>query len=148
MTVNIYIYQTIKGPGTRAGSYTYILEADVNGKVATLTSTDTLEPMTEKKAELTVILKALKRLVKDCDVMIVGCSAYLITAINQWLDNWENSNWKNAKGKEIANKEEWQELLKYIRKYKIIFVKECQHEYLYWIKSETDKQELKRKDGI
>ena len=116
MTVNIYIYQTIKGPGTRAGSYTYILEADVNGKVATLTSTDTLEPMTEKKAELTVILKALKRLVKDCDVMIVGCSAYLITAINQWLDNWENSNWKNAKGKDIANKEEWQELLKYIRK--------------------------------
>lgn len=148
MTVNIYIHQTIKGPGTRAGSYTYVLEADVNGKVATLTHTDILEPMTEKKAELIVILKALKRLVKQCDVMIIGCSLYLVTAVDQWLDNWLLHDWKNAKGREIANKEEWQELLKYIRKYRITFVEECQHEYLYWMKSETEKAERKRKDGI
>lgn len=148
MKVNIYIYQTIKGPGTRAGSYTYILEADVNGKIATLTNTDVLEPMTEKKAELTVILKALKRLVKECDVLVVGVSPYTIQATNDWIDKWIENDWKNAKGKDIANKEEWQELLEYIRKYNICFCGECQHEYLYWIKRETEKMENKRKDGI
>ena len=148
MKVNIYIYQTIKGPGTRAGSYTYILEADMNGKIATLTSTDTLEPMTEKAAELTVILKALSRICKECEIQIVGCSPYMVQATSEWINNWIENDWKNAKGKEIANKEQWQNLLEYMRKYSITFTKECQHEYLNWIKSETEKTEHKRKNGI
>ena len=43
MQVNIYTYQTIKGPGTKAGTCTYILETEVKGKVATLTKTESLE---------------------------------------------------------------------------------------------------------
>lgn len=147
MTVNIYMYQTIRGPGKKAGSYTYILEAIVNSKPATLTVTDTLEPMSENKAELTILLKALKRLRKECDVVIFGASNYITAGINEWLEEWEAASWKNKKGKEIANIEEWKEMLIFKRQYKI--TTSCEkNAYSQWIEEETMKKERQRKNAV
>ena len=89
MQVNIYTYQTIKGPGTKAGTCTYILETEVKGKLVTLTKSESLEPMSENKAELTVMLKALKRLRKECEVTIYGESNYIKQGAESWLDRWQ-----------------------------------------------------------
>lgn len=146
MTVNIYMYQTIKGPGKKEGSFTYILETIINGKSATLTLTDTLEAMSENKAELTILLKALKRLRKECDVVIYGASNYIISGINEWLEEWEQSSWKNKKGKDIANMEEWKEVRAFMKEYKI--TTSCdKNSYSQWIEEETMKKERQRKNG-
>lgn len=145
MTVNIYMYQTIRGPGKKAGSYTFILETIIKGKPATLTVTDTLEPMSENKAELTILLKALKRLRKECDVVVYGASNYIITGLNEWLESWEASGWKNKKGKDIANMDEWKEVRDFMKKIKI--TTSCEkHSYSRWIEEETLKKERQRKN--
>lgn len=146
MTVNIYMYQTIRGPGKKAGSYTYILEAVVKNKPATLTVTDTLEPMSENKAELTILLKALKRLRKQCDVVVFGASNYIIAGINEWLEEWEAADWKNKKGKDIANLDEWKEVRDFMKAYRITTSSD-KHSYSQWIEEETQKKERQRKDG-
>lgn len=146
MTVNIYIYQTIRGPGKKEGSYTYILETIINNKPATLTVTDTLEAMSENKAELTILLKALKRLRKECDLIIYGASNYLAAGLAEWLGEWEQSGWKNKKGKDIANMEEWKEVREYTKQYRITTSNE-KHSYSQWIEEETLKKERQRKNG-
>lgn len=145
MIVNIYLYQTIKGPGTKAGYYTYILETYIKGKAATLTVTDKLEPMSENKAELTILLKALKRLRKQCDVVIYGLNNYTVSGINEWAETWLAAGWKNKKGKDIANKEEWQEVMEYLVKYNIATSSE-ENSYSRWMVEQTEKE--REKDGI
>lgn len=139
--VNIYIYQTIKGPARKAGAYAYVLETEINGKTATLTKIDKLEAMTENKAELTVILESLKRLRKECLVTIIGAKGYIIQG-NELLERWKEAGWKNAKGKEIANKDEWQQFLEYKEKYCIEVVGESTHEYLQWMERETERKTM------
>lgn len=144
MLVNIYIYQTIRGPGKKAGAYTYILETEINNKTATLTDTGLLEPMTENKAELKTLLKALKRLRGESDLVIFTESQYIKIAIDEWIDKWIHDNWKNAKGKEIANIEEWQQVKAYKDKHKmqIVHCKDMGYSNTYkkWMIAEADKR--------
>lgn len=145
MTVNIYMYHTIHSPGTKAGSFTYILETEINGKVATLTKTDILEPMTENRAELTVLLKALKRLRKECDVLVYGAGTYIKTGCEEWIDKWISAGWKNAKGKDVANMEEWQQFQEFRERYNITICPDTKHSYSEWMQTTTDKKEKERK---
>lgn len=140
MVVNVYIYQTIKGPAKKKGAYTYILETEKDGKTITLTDTNILEEMTEKKAELTVLLKALQRLRKECEVNVIGASIHIKTGFETWLDKWIKADWKNAKGKEVANMTEWQQLAGFREKYKITVTEMQEHSYKNWMISETEKK--------
>lgn len=147
MTVNIYMYQTVKGPGKKAGSYTFVLETMLKGKAATLTVTDTFEQMSENKAELTVLLKALSRIHKECDVIIYTESNYILQGLNEWLESWEASSWKNKKGKEVANKEEWQQVKEFMRKHNVM-TSNMGNAYSQWMYEQTQKKERERKNVI
>lgn len=138
--VNIYIFQSIKGPGTKPGAYTYILETDKDGNIVTLTDSGKLEPMTEKKAELVVLLKALKRLRKKCEVHVFGVSMAMKIGFEVWIDRWIEAEWKNAKGKEVANKEEWQQLLEFKNTYEITLSEFSGHSYMNWMQQEARKK--------
>lgn len=140
--VIIYTYQSIKGPKSRNGAYTYILETETANKLkATLTSTELFEePMSENKAELVTLLKALKRLIAECDLVIIAESEYIKQGIENWCDNWKANNWLNAKGKEIANAEEWKEVSDYLDKRKVIVLTNQQHEYKHWLETQTNKK--------
>lgn len=140
MSINIYIYQSIRGPGKKNGAYTYILETEFKGKPLTLTKIGTLEEMSENKAELVTLLKALKRLRKECDLNIFTSSNHIKTGIEEWLDKWANASWKNAKGKEIANIEEWQRIKAYKDKYTIKVIAEKNHSFRNWMIAETEKK--------
>lgn len=143
MLVRVYTYQSIKGPGTKAGAYTYVLECEINHHIATLTKTGKLEPMSENMAELTVILESLGRITKDCEVIILCESTYIETGVNKWLEGWKKNSWRTAKGNEVANATLWQQFSEYIDKYNIQVFTHQQHEYKNWILNETEK-ELKK----
>lgn len=139
MIVKIYIYHTIRSPRSTYGAYSYILETEINKKIATLTKIGILEDTKFNKAELDVCLGALKRLTKVCDVVLVGVSNYIINGLNEWLPKWVENEFKNAKGEEVANAKEWQQFWEYTKVHHITAVGECNHEYLYWMKQETEK---------
>lgn len=147
MIVNIYLYQTIRGPGKKEGAYSYVLESVIHGEPHTKDETGILEPMSENKAELTVLLKALNRLNDKCDVaMIYGISTPVKTGLEEWLDKWIKADWKNARGKEIANISEWQQLLQFKNKYEIRVSDQKTHSYENWMRAKIEKQEQEIKN--
>lgn len=74
--------------------------------------------------ELTAILEALKVLKTECEVELYSDSAYSVNAFNQgWIYNWIKKGWKTADGKEVKNKEIWQEIYRLTKKHKVNFNK-------------------------
>jgi hypothetical protein len=65
--VSLYTYTTVKGPGRKGGSYTYILECMTERGPATLTVQGELEGVTENKAQLRMLREALERLRRPCE---------------------------------------------------------------------------------
>lgn len=151
MIVNIYTHQTIRSPSKKKGAFAYVLETEIKGKTATLSDIGLIESASVNKAELTILLKALKRLCSECDLTIYTESLYVMSGIETNLDSWEKNGWKTAKGEEIANIEEWQQINEYRKKYNMqVFYcgkpKECirtvTHSYQEWMERETKKKEL------
>ena len=74
--------------------------------------------------ELTAILEALKALKTKCEVDLYSDSAYSVNAFNEgWIYNWIKKGWKTADGKEVKNKEIWQEIYDLTKKHKVTFNK-------------------------
>ena len=74
--------------------------------------------------ELTAIYQALKALKTECEVELYSDSSYCVNAFNQgWIYNWIKKGWKTADGKEVKNKEIWQEVYELTKKYKVTFNK-------------------------
>lgn len=66
---------------------------------------------TNNQMEMTAILEAL-RSIHDVpgEVVIYTDSTYVIRGITQWVFGWMRRGWKTAEGKDVLNKELWQEL--------------------------------------
>ena len=74
--------------------------------------------------ELTAIIEGLKALKQECEVELYSDSAYSVNAFNQgWIYNWIKKGWTTADGKEVKNKELWQELYSLTKKHKVTFIK-------------------------
>lgn len=74
--------------------------------------------------ELTAVVEGLKMLKYPCEVELYSDSAYIVNSFNQgWIYNWKKKNWKTADGKEVKNKEIWQELYELAKTHKVTFNK-------------------------
>ena len=74
--------------------------------------------------EMTAVIEALKLLKFECEVTIYSDSAYVVNSFAQgWIYNWMKKNWKTADGKDVKNKELWQELYLLTKKHKVTFEK-------------------------
>lgn len=79
---------------------------------------------TNNKMELTAIIEGLKALNQECEVEVYSDSAYSVNGFNQgWIYNWIKKGWKNADGRDVKNKELWQELYSLAKKHKVTFIK-------------------------
>lgn len=109
--VNIYTMTDVKGPRRRDGIYAYLLEVPTDKGPATCQVFKEIKDATENRAELTAVVEALKRLNQSCDLDIYTDSEHIATAINNnWLVKWQDNGWMNAKGREISNRDLWQEM--------------------------------------
>lgn len=143
--VNIYTYTNRKGPGKKNAAFTYILETETSKGPATLSKTEYLELATENQTELKAITSAVKRLKKPCLINIYTDSFYVAAGYEQKrLEKWIENDWKNAKGKPVANMEEWQEMAKILGIHQFQFFVGLKHSYYSWMKSETEKREKER----
>ncbi len=66
---------------------------------------------TNNRMELRAAIEGLKALKKKCHVTVYSDSQYVVKGMNEWMRNWQKSGFKNARNKEIANADLWQDLL-------------------------------------
>lgn len=137
--VNVYVYTTVKGPRRHSGAYTYVLEVDTSKGPATKSHKERLENVTEHQADLLSLAAALKRIYKQCHLVIYTDSVYLASGIEKWLDGWQKNDWKSAKGKKVANAEEWKELAILLNEHEYELCVRQKHSYYEWMVSEAEK---------
>lgn len=149
--VNIYTMTDIKGPRRRDGYYLYEVELlTPKGPATRGIYPKEIKDATENRAELTALVEALKRLNQSCELDIYTDSAHIASALEEgWLKEWQDNGWKNAKGKEISNRDLWQETAELLYGNSIrIHVGEY-HSHTRWMQFELEKKhkEEERPDG-
>ena len=143
--VNLYIETTLKGPAIREAAGMYVLEfIKQNGEPETRNEVIYCEKAKENELVLELLISALKRLNKPCSVLVnTECQHVLNTLNNTWLFMWEKNGWTNAKGKEVANKELWQQYLELQDPHYVTVTNE-KHSYKEIYMKETLKKEMER----
>lgn len=76
---------------------------------------------TNNQMELQACISAFEFLLgQDLDskskIDVFTDSVYVIRGITQWIWGWQRNAWKTSDGKEVSNKELWQDLAKFVRK--------------------------------
>jgi ribonuclease HI len=66
--------------------------------------------VTNNQMELLAAINSLKALKEKCEVTLITDSIYVKNGITLWIKNWAQNNWQNSNKKPVKNKELWQEL--------------------------------------
>jgi len=75
---------------------------------------------TNNRMELAATIRALASLEAPApgDIILYTDSTYVIRGITQWIWGWRSRGWKNAEGKDVANRDLWEELLRQVTRLK------------------------------
>lgn len=140
MRVNIYIESSVKGLKRKNGVVGFILEAEgYEGK--TVTQFGSVKEVTENQSQLLALKFALKRITDKSDLMIWSDNSYIEAAFKQdWIKGWLDRDWKTAKGKEVANKEEWECILQMLGGCRPQFEIGNNHSFKSWMKKEIERR--------
>lgn len=95
-------------------------------------------PLTNQRAELYAIYKALKSITKYLKydtISLYTDSEYSIKSLTVWIKDWKKNNWKNSKNKDVLN----QDLIKKIDK---ILQKNKNKIFFTHVRSHTGKQDV------
>lgn len=137
--VNIYVQTSFRRPRKGNGWVGYVLEMQTNAGAATLSNFKYLEDVTRHQAELLSVSKALERMTKPCEIVIYTDSLYVTSGLNCWVEQWQQNNWQSARGVPVLYREEWEQLLE-LTKPHIVTVKNEEHGYSGWLKSEMARR--------
>lgn len=142
--VNIYIVTSVRAPAKRKAAGMYILEfIKENGEPATRNEVIYCDKTGENELVLQLLGSAFSRLRKPCSVLVnTTCQHVLNVFDNFWLPIWEKNGWKNAKGKEVGNKELWQQLREAMEDH-LVSVTDEEHSYKN-IMQDTLRHELEK----
>ena len=67
-------------------------------------------------------------------------SVYLISSFQNHLTKWEENGYKNAKGEDIKNQDEWQQISKLKKRHSVTFIQIKRHSYSMWMMEEAKKR--------
>ncbi len=75
---------------------------------------------TNNRMEMVGALRGLSSLEApvDTDIEMFTDSTYVIRGITQWIWGWRSRGWKTAEGKEVNNRDLWEELAKQVARLK------------------------------
>ena len=90
--------------------YCVVLTTEKNGRVHEKVIAEDRKASTNSNT-IQAAIAAMKALNRPCMLDIYVNNDYLTGPIrNGWLTAWQRNGWKNAKGKEVKNRAQWQEL--------------------------------------
>ncbi len=75
---------------------------------------------TNNRMEMAATIRALAmlELKEPTPIVLYTDSSYVIKGITQWIWGWRSRGWKSADGKDVANRELWEELLRQVTRLK------------------------------
>tara|TARA_B100000809_G_C14690834_1_gene370456 strand:- start:43 stop:489 length:447 start_codon:yes stop_codon:yes gene_type:complete len=97
------------------------------------------EKTTNNIMELTAVIKALKKLNRNCKIIITTDSNYVKNGITDWINTWKTNGWKTANKKPVKNKKIWVELDQLVSRHNIEWK---------WIKGHSGHPENERADQL
>lgn len=121
--VHVYTSLSTRAVRDRERTAYYRLEMKTeNGKTARIEGTFPVTG-TVNQAELHALYGALTHLTRSCRLVIHTGSAYIERGFKKWMQGWVRAGWKNAKGKPVANRKEWLEVLKILngKPFQVVF---------------------------
>ena len=137
--VNIYTATSLKGIRRQDGVIGYILEFKDN-QTHTMVRFAPVQQVTQNQAALICITKALSHMCEKCEIDVFTECDGLLAVQNGWMCKWVHNHWKNSKGKDVANKAEWLNLLSATTGHKVrVHIKE-NHEYKSWLQHEIERR--------
>lgn len=136
--VNIYTMTDVKSVSHTSGHGIYILEyVSPSGKKATCTKTVELDAHSAKGATIYTVTQAVKRIREQCELEIHISEGFIAAAFSRgWINDWQRNDWHAQSGKEIADKELWQELLYVLTQHNVRITYDAEHEYASWMENE------------
>ena len=93
---------------------------------------------TANEAALLAIIKALEHITMPCDMEIYTESRFIASAFG-WLPGWKGNDWKTAKGKDVAHKDEWQQLANLIEGRKVTIHCQEDNSFRKWQRFELER---------
>jgi ribonuclease HI len=136
---NIYIATTAKGTRQTKACGMYLMEAFVGGKPYTIHEIMDFENISENKATLVLLEKALSRMTENAETLVnTKCEHVFYTLNNGWNIAWEKNGWKKARGKEVKDAEEWQKVTELLH-HQTYTVSMESHSYERWMQGELEK---------
>ena len=135
--VSIYIQTNFKGLKKSDGKAIFILEYKTDAGTCTKTKEIQIKDSTVNNAEIESMIQAVSALKEKCKLLIHTDNKYIYGAFeNKWIDTWRANNYKSAKGKEVANRENWEKLLELLNGHEVTICFNQDHEYKSWMKTQ------------
>ena len=131
--MDIYIMSDAKSIKASKARGIYVLSTETSKGEASRGEEMDIEA-TRNNAEIIILVEAIKRITKPCDVRIFVENGYTYQGLHDWMSKWEAAGWKNAKGDEIANREEWQQIAEFVKVHRCTYFLQCHHSYRAWMK--------------
>jgi len=104
---------TIKVYKAKLGAWAAILK--LNDKRIELFGTQF--ETTNNRMAITSIIKALEYIKrKDCHILFISDSSYIVNSLNEWLDKWIHNGWKSTTG-DVENTDLWKQVIKLRQQY-------------------------------
>ena len=94
---------------------------------------------TNNRMELMAVIKGLQALTKACHIDLYSDSKYVIDGYSKWMPNWKAKAWSRGKGKELLNKDLWQQLDENAKQHTIKW---------HWVKGHSGHAENERVDQL
>lgn len=118
--VNIVTATTCKGPAKQKATGMMLVEHIKDGIPNTIYKYLERDSITSKELSLQLLANSIyivNRTKADFDsIEIYSDEPYVISAFeNKWIEKWSANDWKNAKGKEVADAQLWQQITKLIQ---------------------------------
>ena len=92
---------------------------------------------TNNRMELLAAIRALEALKRPCDVEMYVDSQYLKNGITQWIERWQQNQWRTASKKPVKNADLWKRLLDLTREHNVKW---------HWVKGHSGEPLNERAD--
>ena len=131
MEVHIYIETDSKAPKAQVRKYGYVLECNLRGTTWTKEKFSEAEG-TYHSVTLRALIEAMKRLTKPSEVHIHTQDVYILSMLEENVDNWAENGYLTSKGKPVSNAKQWRELHD-IAENHLLLSEPGKHAYTNWM---------------
>lgn len=139
MQVNIYI-ETDSSLRSTQKRFGYVLECKIRGEPVTREGFGTTEG-TKNAVTLQAITEALARIRQPCEITIYTQNTFIANMFTYQLPKWVENEFHNRQGKEIANRQQWEQIWEASKKHNIK-ITPGKHQFSEWITEQLNRRQL------